>query len=74
MLGPYVDLIMSFRTGYCKDINKVIGRQTNIESGIMIKDFSRTKTTYIAAPKAIMSVARERNKVTSPTINLFGRE
>lgn len=74
MLGPYVDLIISLRRGNCKDINKVTGKHTNRLNGMMIKDFSCPKAMYIAAPKAIIRVAIERNKLTSPIINLFGRE
>lgn len=73
MLGPYVDLIISFKRPYCKDINNVTGRQANKARGTMIKDFPRPKTMYIVAPKAIIIDAMERNKLIRPIINLFGR-
>lgn len=42
--GPYVDLIISFRRGYCKGKNKVTGRQANTMSGIRIQVFLCPKT------------------------------
>lgn len=69
-----MERIISIRRGNCNVTNKVTGRQANAATGIRVQALFLPKTRYSVALKAIIMDVMERNKVTKPIINLFGRE